>query len=438
MPYRIYQDVYPPIFRFGRVPPDEPAEGPPAITAQRPRGSRRPHSDMTVANVRRLIEHTALTYEQITAKTGVCAGTISCWTRDGKWVRPPDAARSWDSLPAVRASRRLKLRKLAGRLQSVAERYVRELEQTPGVDVDRLMQALQVLRMARLEAMGNRRGRALVGPAQTGREYHDREQAIRTALKEMLLPRPDIGPHLDAPIVRLGGVTPDKPAGAPRAMMRARPPGSRRPHTDMTYAGVRELIERTALTYEQIKAKTGVDTGTISCWARDGGWVRPLEAARSSDRMPTFRARRRLKLRKLAGRLQMLAEHVVQQLEERPGVDLDSLIQALQLLRMARLEVMGNRRRGRWPREPRTGAWTMSREQAIGAALQEMRRGGVDIDRAPKAALELLIEAKVPEEDDPALRERGARSRRNPEHAQALWPSGRGKWRGPGATRPPK
>jgi hypothetical protein len=258
-------------------------------------------------------------------------------------------------------------------------------------------------------------------PAQTGREYQDREQAIRTALKEML-PRPNICPHPYAPMVRLGGVTPDQPADGPRAIMRARPPGSRRPHSDMTYAGVRDLIEHTALTYEQIKANTGVDTSTISCWARDGGWVRPLEAPRSSDRMPTFRARRRLKLRKLAGRLQMLAEHHVRQLEETPGVDLDRLIQALQVLRMARLEAMGNRRRGPLPAEPRTGSWTMSREQAIGAVLKEMRRGGVDIDRAPKAALELLIEAKVPEEDDPALRERGARCRRNPEHARLLWP----------------
>jgi uncharacterized protein YerC len=434
MPYRLYQDVYPPIFRFGRVPPDKPAEEPPPITRERPSGSRRRHTDMTVAKVRELIEHTALTYEQITAKTGVCSASISNCTRDRKWVRPPDAARSWDRLPAYRASRRLKLRKLAGRLQSLAERYVRELEQTPGVDVDRLMQALQVLRMARLEAMGNRRRRPLVGPPQTGREYHDREQAIRAALKEML-PRPNIHPHLYAPIVRLGGVTPDKPAGGPRAIMRARPPGSRRPHSDTTYARVGELIEHTALTYEQIQARTGVNTCTISCWARDGGWVRPLEAPRSSDRMPTFRARRRLKLRKLAGRLQMLAEHVVRQLEETPGVDLDRLIQALQVLRMARLEAMGNRRRGPWPREPRTGAWTMSREQAIGAVLKEMRRGGVDIDRAPKEALELVIEAKVPEEDHPALRERGARSRRNSEHAQALWPNGRGKWRGPGGRR---
>jgi succinyl-CoA synthetase beta subunit len=37
------------------------------------------------------------------------------------------------------------------------------------------------------------------------------------------------------------------------------------------------------------------------------------------------------------------------------------------------------------------------------------RRGGVDIDRAPKQALELVIEARVPEEDHPELRPRGRR-----------------------------
>jgi uncharacterized protein YerC len=307
MSYPLFQHVYPEIVRYGGVTPDKPADKPPPMAHARP-GFRRPHTDMTVAKVRDLIEHTSLSYEQITARTGVCAGTISCWTRDRKWVRPPDAARPWDKIPAHRASRRLKLRKLAGRLQSLAERYVRELEETPGTDVDRLMQALQVLRMARREASGNKRRRSLVGPPQTGRQYNDREQAIRAALKEMLS-RSDIGPH--PPVIRLGGVTPDKPADGPPAVVQARLPGSRRPHADMTYAEVRELIERTALSYEQIKARTGVDTGTISCWARDGGWARPLEAPRSSDRMPTFRARRRLKLRKLAGRLQMLAEHHV-------------------------------------------------------------------------------------------------------------------------------
>jgi bacterioferritin-associated ferredoxin len=431
MPYPLLQHVYPEIVRYGGVTPDKPVDKPPPIRRERPPGSRRPHTDMTVAKVRDLIERTSLTYEQITARTGVCAGTISCWTRERQWVRPPDAARPWDKIPAHRASRRLKLRKLAGRLQSLAERYVRELEQTPGIDVDRLMQALQVLRMARREASGNRRRRSLVGPPQTGRQVNDREQAIRAALKEMLS-RPDIGPH--PPTVRHGGVTPDKPADVRPPIILARLPRSRRPHTDMTYAEVRELIERTALTYEQIKARTGVNDATISCWARDGGWVRPLDAPRSSDRMPTFRARRRLKLRKLAGRLQWLAEHNVGQLEAAPDVDLDRLIQALQVLRMARLEAMGNRRRGPWPRQS-GAARTISREQAIDAVLKEMRRGGVDIDRAPKAALELLIEAKVPE-DNSMLRDRTPRPRSNPEHAQALWPHGRGKWRGPGARRP--
>ena len=138
-----------------------------------------------------------------------------------------------------------------------------------------------------------------------------------------MLSRPDIGPH--PAVVRHGGVTPDQPADVPPPTIQGRLPRSRRPHTDMTYAEVRELIERTALTYEQIKARTGVNDATISCWARDGGWVRPLDAPRSSDRMPTFRARRRLKLRKLAGRLQWLAEHNVRQLEAAPDVDLDGL-----------------------------------------------------------------------------------------------------------------
>jgi hypothetical protein len=215
--------------------------------------------------------------------------------------------------------------------------------------------------------------------------------------------------HVYPEIVRLR-VTPDEPAEGPPAITQ-RPPGSRGPHTDMTVAKVRHLIEHTALAYREIAAKTGVSRYSIYCWTRDGKWVRPLDAPRSSDRVPTYRASRRLKLRKLAGRLQTLAEHYVRQLEETPGVDLDRLMQALQLLRMARLEAMGNRRRSRFVGEPRTGAWTLSRDQAIRTALKELRRGGVDIDHAPKEALELVIEAKVPEEDHPALRERGKRRR---------------------------
>jgi hypothetical protein len=38
-----------------------------------------------------------------------------------------------------------------------------------------------------------------------------------------------------------------------------------------------------------------------------------------------------------------------------------------------------------------------------------MQRGGVDIDRAPQEAVELVIEANLPVEDHPALRPRGKR-----------------------------
>jgi hypothetical protein len=236
------------------------------------------------------------------------------------------------------------------------------------------------------------------------------------------------------PIVRLC-VTPDDPADEPPPITQARPPGSRRPHTDMTVAKVRDLIERTALTYAQIQAQTGVDSSTISVWTRDGKWVRPLDAPRASDRVPTVRAGRRLKLRKLASRLQWLAERYVRELEETPGVDLDKLMQALQVLKMARLEAMGNRRRLPLFGPPQTGREYYDREQAIRTALKGMRRGGVDIDRAPQEALDLVLAARAPAEDNPALRERKSRSRSNPEHAQLLWPNGRGKWRGPGARR---
>jgi hypothetical protein len=41
-----------------------------------------------------------------------------------------------------------------------------------------------------------------------------------------------------------------------------------------------------------------------------------------------------------------------------------------------------------------------------------MRRGGVDLDRTPDEAVYMLIEAVVPAEEHPELRERGVGSRR--------------------------
>jgi hypothetical protein len=125
----------------------------------RPRGSRRPHTDGVVANVRRLVEETTLTYRQIAARTGASAAIISRWTNIGAWKRPPFAPRANDTVPAWRASAHLKRRLLATRLAALAERYVRELEDTPGVDVDKLGQALELAKMAKLAAMRRTRRR---------------------------------------------------------------------------------------------------------------------------------------------------------------------------------------------------------------------------------------------------------------------------------------
>jgi hypothetical protein len=59
--------------------------------------------------------------------------------------------------------------------------------------------------------------------------------------------------------------------------------------------------------------------------------------------------------------------------------------------------------------ETRTGALTAARDGGVRSALKEMNRGGVDLDRTPQAALDLLTDAHTPPEDHPALRARGSR-----------------------------
>jgi transposase len=208
-------------------------------------------------------------------------------------------------------------------------------------------------------------------------------------------------------LVRLR-VTPDEPAEGPPAITEVPPRGYGRPHADRTVAKVRHLIESTDLTYRQIAKKCGVSYGIISRWVLEGAWQRPPHAPRASDMVPSHRAGRRLRLRKLAGRLETLAERCVRELEQSPSVEVETLMQALQVLKMARLEAQGGHRR-RSLFGPVTGAWQAEREQAIYTALKEMRRRGVDIDRAPKEALDMVVEANTPVEDHPALHPRGWR-----------------------------
>jgi hypothetical protein len=133
----------------------------------------------------------------------------------------------------------------------------------------------------------------------------------------------------------------------------------------------------------------------------------------ASDTLRGARVGRRLKLRVLREKLQALAERCVTELWNSPTVDLDRLIQAMQVAKMARLEAMGNRRPRRHPDAPaRTGQDWIDRDTAIRNALKEMRRGGVTIDRIPDEAMALLEDAHTPpERDHPALRPRGPRRR---------------------------
>ncbi len=146
--------IFSPIVRLS-VRPDEPA----AVVGPRRRGSRRPHTDATVAAVRRLIEQTVLTYTEIAQRTGVAQASICRWTRDGGWKRPLFAPRATDTVPSARAGARLKARTLAARLAALAERYIRELEDSASVDPDQLGEALELLKMAKLAARPRRRRR---------------------------------------------------------------------------------------------------------------------------------------------------------------------------------------------------------------------------------------------------------------------------------------
>ena len=215
-------------------------------------------------------------------------------------------------------------------------------------------------------------------------------------------------PPIYAAIKRLG-VRPD--GDEPAAIAEPRPRGSRRPHTDAKVEAARRLIEQTTLTYGEIATRTGVGRASICRWTRDGGWQRSPFAPRATDTVPRARASAKLKRRTLAARLAALSERYIRELEETPGVDLEKIAQALELLKMAKLEAMGRRRRRRWGvvSEPRTGQSWLTRAEATRAALKEMRRGGVNLDRAPQEALNLLIDARLPPEDHPALRPRGKR-----------------------------
>jgi hypothetical protein len=214
-------------------------------------------------------------------------------------------------------------------------------------------------------------------------------------------------------------VRPDEPTavvGPPRVR------GSRRPHADAKVAQVRHLIEQSVLTYGQIAARSGVGRASICRWTRDGGWQRPAFAPRATDTVPSARASAKLKSRKLAARLFALAERAVRELEETPGVDLDKLGEALELMKMAKLATMGRRRR----RRDTALAQGMAIRQSAPPRepmrpIAQLCAADVDLHRAPRPAVEDFLENRDPSREEHGPRRRTRRSRRSQRDDHHAW-----------------
>ena len=177
--------------------------------------------------------------------------------------------------------------------------------------------------------------------------------------------------------------------------------------------------ETTTLTHREISQRTGVAGANISRWANEGNWTRPLFAPRAPDTVPRWRARRNLRRRTLAARLDTLAERSVRALEAAPGIDLADLRQAIELIKLGTLADRPHTGRHR------TAALTseLDEPQARARVIAALRANGVDIARAPSEALSDFIESCAAAADparNPAFRERGRYSKRKRHHAWML------------------
>ncbi|MGZ5865674.1 MAG: hypothetical protein ACXWKC_09840 [Xanthobacteraceae bacterium] len=177
---------------------------------------------------------------------------------------------------------------------------------------------------------------------------------------------------------------------------------------------MRRLIEQSSLTYAEIEARTGVGRASICRWTRDGDWQRPVFAPRATDTVPRARASAKLRRRMLAARLSALAERHVRELEAAATIEPEKLAAALELLKMAKLAARPKKRwRGEKALRPESG-------EDPAQVIARLRAAGVDLVRAPPAALGDFIASHAAVRDEPSLREKGRRSKRNRDHARMM------------------
>ena len=107
----------------------------------------------------------------------------------------------------------------------------------------------------------------------------------------------------------------------------------RRPHEPATVDKMRQLVERTTLSYREIGARTGASAATVSRHARRGPWVRPHASPPAEPY--TEEGRRLLRRRGFAERLMRQAERHIFDLEMNPTASPRAIQRALRLARLA-------------------------------------------------------------------------------------------------------
>ncbi|MEA2878859.1 MAG: hypothetical protein QOF14_4055 [Hyphomicrobiales bacterium] len=135
---------------ISHAPRKKPMADDPFDITHRPPGSRLPHPDGKVREVRRLIETTTMTHKEISKRTGVAGANICRWANEGNWMRPLFAPRAPDTVPRWRARANLRRRTLAARIDALTERRVAELEAAAGIDLTALREALELIKLGTL------------------------------------------------------------------------------------------------------------------------------------------------------------------------------------------------------------------------------------------------------------------------------------------------
>lgn len=121
------------------------------------RARGQPHDPAVLAEVRRLIETSALSYRTIARMTGVPRATISRHVLEGGWIRPLGDAAPPSSPEGERRARR---GRLAERVLRAAERLVLQVELDPEATPAAFARACRVLALAqRLDRPGGTRSR---------------------------------------------------------------------------------------------------------------------------------------------------------------------------------------------------------------------------------------------------------------------------------------